>query len=240
MQWKIPLLAFGALSSGITGPAHAEQVTWHFDNLDRIGCSPVQVEGPPSLVDGPAGPDGAIGRAIQFDGIDDTILIDGRPIAGASNFTIEVAFRPEGGKFEQRFMHIAETDPLTDENVRMEGRGDRNPRLMFEVRVVEDGWYLDTFVNSQAGSQPLIFPDKVYPLGRWYVAAQSYDGTTYRAYVDGILQGESDVAFFPHGPGRVRLGARMNKVDYFLGSIAWARFTDRALPAEELLKIPIS
>lgn len=238
MGWRLALAGIVALLPGIAGPARAEQVTWNFDNMDGIGCSRVQVEGTPTLVDGPAGPDGATDRAIQFDGIDDTILIDGRPIAGASQFTIEVAFRPEGGNFEQRFMHIAETDPQTGENVQLEGRGDRNPRLMFEVRVTDGGWYLDTFVNSLAGSRPLIFSDKVYPLGRWFVAAQTYDGITYRSYVNGVLQGESEVAFFPHGPGRVRLGARMNKVDYFEGSIAWARFTDRALPPVELLTIP--
>lgn len=225
-----------ALSAAIwlmlTGPVHAEQVTWRFDNKHRIGGFPVAVTGDPVIVDGPGG------KALRFDGVDDSLLIDGRPVASAAQFTVEVVFRPEGGAFEQRFMHIAETDPATGANVKLEGRGDRNPRLMFEIRVTEKGWYLDTFVNSRAGSKPLIFPDKIHPLGQWFVAAQSYDGKTYRAYVNGMLQGESAVPFSPHGPGRVRIGARMNEIDHFTGSVAMARFTDRALPPADLLTVP--
>jgi len=221
----------GATLGGV-GSVRAEPITWHFDDKSRIGGFVAEVEGDPGIVESP------VGRALQFDGVDDSVLIDGRPLVGAVQFTIEVVFRPEGGNFEQRFMHIAETDPLTGQNVRLEGKGDRNPRFMFEVRVTDKGWYLDTFVNSRAGSKPLIFPDKLHPLGRWFAVAQTYDGKTYRAYVDGVLQGEGDVSFLPHGPGRVRVGARMNKVDYFKGSIALARFSDRALSSAELLTVP--
>jgi hypothetical protein len=221
-----------ATACGAPSNARAEQVVWNFDNTHCIGGFPVQVGGAPALIDGPEG------RALQFDGVKDSVLIYGRPLVGAAQFTMEVVFRPEGGKFEQRFMHIAETNPITGEDVHLEGGGDRNPRFMFEVRVTDQGWYLDTFVNSRGGSAPLIFPDKIHELGRWYAAAQTFDGTTYRAYVNGVLQGERTIAFQPHGPGRVRLGARMNSVDFFQGSIAKARFTDHALLPEEMLTIP--
>lgn len=232
MRWVIALVTSVGATLGGVGSVRAEPITWHFDDKSRIGGFVAEVEGDPGIVESP------VGRALQFDGVDDSVLIDGRPLVGAVQFTIEVVFRPEGGNFEQRFMHIAETDPLTGQNVRLEGKGDRNPRFMFEVRVTDKGWYLDTFVNSRAGSKPLIFPDKLHPLGRWFAVAQTYDGKTYRAYVDGVLQGEGDVSFLPHGPGRVRVGARMNKVDYFKGSIALARFSDRALSSAELLTVP--
>jgi hypothetical protein len=232
MKWVLALTFAVGAASCATVPDRAEHVTWRFDNTANIGGFQAHVEGSPALVDSP------IGKALQFDGVDDTVLIDGRPLVGAEQFTAEVVFRPEGGQFEQRFMHIAQTNPETGEDVQMvAGRGDRNPRFMFEVRVTDQGWYLDTFVNSAAGSKALIFPDKIYPLNRWYTAAQTYDGTTYRAYVNGVLQGESEAAFSPHGPGRVRIGARMNKVDYFTGSIAGARFTERALDPAELLTV---
>jgi hypothetical protein len=217
---------------GAAGTAHAEQAVWRFDNLKRIGGFRTEVEGQPRLVPSP------MGKALQFDGKDDSLFIDGRPLVGASTFTIEAIFRPEGGQFEQRFMHIAETDPATGLDAMPKGARDPNPRFMFEVRVVDGSWYLDAFVNSKAGSKPLIFKDKLHPLGRWYAVAQTYDGKTYRAYVDGVLQGEAEVPFTPHGPGHVRVGARMNHVDYFMGSIAYARFTDRALAPGELLSLP--
>jgi hypothetical protein len=223
----LPLLA--ALS--VTSSVQAEQTTWRFDNLKRIGGLAVTAEGAPRLVKGPHG------KAVRFDGKADSLFIDGRPLIGASTFTAETIFRPEGGPFAQRFMHIAETDPATGLDTPPDGVGDVNGRFMFEIRVEDGYWYLDTYVQSTAGSRTLAFKDKRFPLGRWYAVAQTYDGATYRAYVDGVLQGEAQVAFTPHGSGHVRVGARMNRAYYFTGSVAEARFTDRALTPDQLLKV---
>lgn len=220
-----------SLALGFAAPALAEQKTWRFDNMKRIGGYAVTVSGEPKIVQSP------VGKALQFDGVDDSVLIDGRPLVGKGAFTIEAIFRPEGGKFQQRFMHIAETDPVTGLDALPTGTQDPNPRFMFETRVVENGWYLDAFLNSKQGTKALMFKEKVHPLNRWYAVAQTYDGKIYRSYVDGVLQGESETPFTPHGPGRVRAGARMNNIDHFMGSIARARFTDRALKPEQFLKV---
>ncbi len=218
---------------GVANASQAAQTIWHFDNLNRIGGFPAQAEGSPQVVASP------VGKALAFNGTHDSVLIDGRPLVGAATFTAEVVFRPEGGDMAQRFMHIAETDPVTGLDTPADGAGDTNGRFMFEIRVVDGYWYLDTYVKSKAGQQTLAFPEKRYPVGRWYAVAQTYDGKTYRAYVDGVLQGEANIAFAPHGPGHVRVGARMNRQYYFKGAIAEARFTDEALPADALLHIDI-
>lgn len=227
---KLGLAALCWTTLAAANAAHGEQRVWRFDNLNRIGGFKVEVEGAPKLVASP------VGSALSFDGAGDSVLVDGRPLVGAGAFTVEVVVRPDGGAFAQRFMHIAETDPATKLDTSATGP-DRNARLMFEVRVNGDAWALDVFANSASGSRPLLFMDRLHPLGRWYVVTQTYDGKTYRAYVDGVLQGEGPLAFTPHGPGRVRIGARMNHVDYFRGAIALARFTDRALTPEDFLKI---
>ena len=224
------VLAFVLLAS--IAPLRAEQVTWGFDDVQHVGGFRTEVEGQPALIDSP------VGKAIQFNGKDQSLFVAGRGLVGARTFTIEAIFRPEGGPFQQRFVHIAETDPVTGLDARPTGTNDPNPRFMFEVRVEGGSWYLDAFVNSKAGNKPLIFPDKRHPLNQWYAVQQTYDGKTYRAYVDGILQGEGDVAFTPHGPGHVRIGARMNRIDYFTGSVAKVRFTDRALSPAEFLQLP--
>lgn len=180
---------------------------------------------------------------MAFNGKDDALFLPGRPLVGAKAFTIEAIFRPDGGAFEQRWMHIAETDPATGRDTEgKEGTAattDGNGRFMFEIRVKDSSWYLDTFVNSRGGSQALIFPEKLHPLGRWYAVAQSYDGHFYRAYVNGVLQGEAVVpSFVPHGPGHVMVGTRMNHVNFFQGAVAQARFTDRALTPAQFLKAP--
>ena len=213
-------------------PAGAKQSEWRFNNLKRIGGMSPKVEGDPQLVDSP------VGKAVQFNGKDTGLLFPSRPLVGAKTFTIEAIFRPEGGDFQQRWMHIAETDPATGLDANPGGTADPNPRFMFEVRVVKDQWYLDAFVQSKAGSKALAFPEKLHPLNQWYAVEQTYDGKTYRSYVNGVLEGEGDVGFTPHGPGHIMVGVRMNRVNYFKGSVALARFTDKALAPEAFLKVP--
>ena len=135
-------------------------------------------------------------------------------------------------------MHIVETDPKTGLDANPGGTSDPNPRFMFEVRVKDGAWYLDAFVNSASGSKALIDPKKTHPINQWYAVQQTYDGKTYRSYVNGVLENEADVAFTPHGPGHMMVGVRINHVNYFQGSLAQARFTTRALKPEEFLKVP--
>lgn len=227
-------IALAALLSGclLAAPAGAAQTVWTFDNLSTIGGLTPKVEGSPSLVDSP------IGKAVRFNGKDDALFFGDRPLVGAKAFTIEAIFRPEGGDFEQRWLHIVETDPVTGLDSLPAGTSDPNPRFMFEVRVKDGHWYLDAFVNSKSGSKALIFPDKLHPIGPWYAVAQSYDGKTYRMYVNGVLEGEAEVPFTPHGPGHVMVGVRINHVNWFKGAVARLRFTDAALPPDQLLKLP--
>ena len=230
-MWRSIIAVLFCASLGVASTVQAEQTIWRFDNLKHVGGFKMEVEGKPRIVKSP------IGKALHFDGKHDSVLIDGRALVGASTFTVEAIFKPEDGPFAQRFMQVGETDPVTGLDSPADGSSDNNPRFMFEVRVADGYWYLDTYLKSKTSAQALIFPEKRYPLDRWYAVAQTYDGKTYRAYVDGVLQGEADVSFTPHGPGRVRIGARMNRVFYFTGAIAAARFTDHALTPDALLKV---
>jgi Concanavalin A-like lectin/glucanases superfamily len=222
----------GTIAFSTSGAQSQEQTVWKLNNLSHIGGLTPKVEGNPQIVDSP------VGKAVQFNGKDTGLFFPGRPLVGAKTFTIEAIFRPEGGDFQQRWMHIAQTDPKTGLDANPTGTGDPNPRFMFEVRVVDNQWYLDAFVNSPAGSKALIDPKKLHPINQWYAVEQTYDGKTYRSYVNGVLENEGDVAFTPHGPGHVMVGVRMNHVNYFKGSVAEARFTTRALKPEEFLKVP--
>lgn len=211
--------------------ARARQEVWVLDNLSHMGRRAVTVEGHPQVIAWPGG------KAIAFDGEHDSLLVKGRPLVGAPRFTIEVLIRPDGGAFEQKFLHVAETDPATGQDVRPQGDNhDVNNRIMFELRAVKDRFYLDGFLNSTAGHQALATPDQTHPVGKWYAVAQTFDGMHYRTYVDGVLQGEADTRFAPQKAGNVRIGARMNGVAYFKGAIARIRFTDRALTLKDLAK----
>lgn len=214
-------LALGGLSAGDTlaGKRQSDQVVWTFDRLSNIGGKPTQVEGAPKLIHSPWG------KAIQFDGVKDALFIDQHPLAGANMFTFEAVFRPDGGVEAQRWFHLAE-EPMV-------AGGTPNTRILFEIRVYGDQWCLDAFATGPGYKHTLLFPDKLFPVARWAHVAQTYDGRTYRAYVDGVLQGEAEIAYVSQGPGRASVGTRINRIDYFKGAIREARFTPRALAPKD-------
>jgi hypothetical protein len=97
---------------------------WTFDRLDQIGGHKTTVLGHPRVIDSP------VGKAVEFNGVDDALLVDIHPLAGAETFTWEIVFRPDaGGAPEQRFFHLQEKDPKTGE--------DTDARMLSEIRVVD-------------------------------------------------------------------------------------------------------
>jgi Concanavalin A-like lectin/glucanases superfamily len=211
------------------------QITWTFDRLDRIGGVSTTVFGEPRIVDSP------VGKAVEFDGVDDSLLIEQHPLAGAATFTFEAYFRPDGGDNQQRWFHLAEIDPKTGLSTSVEKTtNEPNARFLFEIRVINvNQWYLDAFMNGPGYNKALMFRDKVHPTGKWYHAAQVFDGKMYRSYVNGVLQGEAEVLTYkPQLPGRASVGVRMNKVNYFKGAVGTARFTPRVLTPAEFMKPP--
>jgi hypothetical protein len=108
----------------------------------------------------------------------------------------------------------------------------------FEIRTRHGGWCLDSFVMAQDQSKTLLNCRKLHPLGRWYRVTAVYDGKILKNYVGRELQGEGEVHLAPQGAGHSSVGVRINLQDYFKGAIFEARFTDRALAAEDFLKMP--
>ena len=218
------ILALAAAAAPVA--ASTRQRVWKFKNLNKVGGHAVRAEGAPQLIESPVGP------AVLFDGQDDALFIDNHPLAGASTFTTELVFRPDGGAFEQRLLHLEsdESPPAAP------GRG--TTRMLIEIRVVENSWYLDAFMIGAGYRATMMVPDKLFPTGRWYHAAATYDGQFFRSFVNGELQMEMATPFTAQTAGRASVGARMNKVTYFKGAIHQARFTHEALPAKAFIRLP--
>ena len=214
----------GAARSAGLAPAPGQTV-WTFDRLEAIGGHATTIEGAPSIIDTP------LGKAVKFDGVDDALFIDNHPLAGAERFTFEAIFRPDGGAFEQRWFHLQEADDVSAAQGQPPGT-----RFLFEIRVEGREWWLDAFIKGPGYNQVLIFPEKRHPVGQWFHVAQTYDGTTYRSYVDGVLQGEAAVTFKPQGAGRASVGCRINRVNYFNGAVREARFTAEALTPDRFAR----
>jgi hypothetical protein len=231
---RTPVVFSTLLIVGLVAQTAPSQVLWTFDRLEDIGGVKAAVEGNPKVVETP------VGRAIEFDGVDDGVWIEKHPLAGAARFTFEAIFRPDGGAREQRWLHLAERDPksglLASADNPTTGQ-DANARFLFEIRVVENSWYLDALVSGPGYNRALMARDKLHPVGRWYHVAQTYDGKMFRSYVNGVLQGEAEIAFTPQGEGVSSLGTRINRRSYFKGAIRQARFTPRALTPDQFLTL---
>jgi putative heme-binding domain-containing protein len=214
------------LSSLRAGRAVAREAeVWLFDRTDNIGGFKTTVLGHPSVIDS------AVGKAVQFDGVDDALEIDNHPLAGAETFTFEAIFRPDGGEIEQRWFHLSERDPATGL--------DTDNRMLFEIRVAGDKWFLDSYSQSGSASKALMNRTALHPLGVWHHVASVYDGKEFTNYVDGVREGAAEIRLLPHGRGHASVGMRINRVFYFKGAVHMARFTRRALAPAEFLAPPV-
>ena len=224
----VALAILAALQLGSSGGAVMDQtsegVMWTFDRLENIGGHKTTVLGQPKVIDSP------VGKAVEFDGVDDALFIDNHPLAGAKTFTWEAIFRPDGGQREQRCFHLSEFDSQTG--------ADTDNRMLFEIRVVDNQWYLDSYIQSGTESKALINREALHPLGNWYHVASVYDGQEFRNYVDGVQEGSAQLRLAPHGAGHTSVGVRINRVFYFKGAVRLARFTRKALSPSEFLRPP--
>ena len=207
------------IGAGVAIATQAPDVeVWTFDRIDRIGGHPTTVLGNPRVIDA------AVGKAIEFDGVDDAIFVDVHPLASAETFTWEAIFRPDGGRTEQRWFHLQEADS--------------EHRMLFEIRVAADRWFLDSYNHSATGQRALINRNSLHALGAWYHVAAVYDGRVFSNYVNGVQDGAAEIELAPQEVGRSSIGVRINLVDYFKGAIHLARFTRRAPSPSEFLKVP--
>lgn len=234
------LLAAAIITLAVPGFAQ-QAITWRFDNLTKIGNAQVITVGKPQVVDT------SIGKAIHFEGygnsnssnsesgnpIGDAIFLNAAPLSGDATYTLEVIFRPSSkGAPAQRFFHMQDSNSQS--------------RRMFEIRIVNNRWCLDTVGidvghgAEQHGVTLVCDAAHLHPLDRWYAIAATYDGKTLRGYVDGELQGEIVVSLAPLPPGTTSVGTRIDKRDFFTGDVYSARFRPSVLSPAAFGKVPES
>jgi len=197
----------------------AAQVTWSIDSLESIGGHDVTVLGAPRVIET------AQGRAVEFDGEGDGLLLDLHPLEGLTRFTVEIVFRPAAdGPREQRFFHMQE-----------EGSKDR---VMFETRLTGDGqWFLDSYIKSRGEGYTLFAKRHKHAVGPWYHAALVVDGEAMWHYVNGVQELSRSIDFRPPGSGRTSIGVRITREHWYRGAIRLVRFTPWVLSPEEFVSV---
>jgi hypothetical protein len=191
-------------------------VMWKINSLEQLAGQTTERIGNPQIIDTPDG------RAVLFDGLADGLVVNSNPIAGATAFTIEAVFRPDaGGTFEQRWFHIQDAA--------------QDNRVLLEIRLTGDEWFLDTFIKSGDHKLTLYSEKFKHKTGAWYHVALTFDGVTMRHFVDGQEELSGPLAIEPLGAGSTSIGVRINRVFWFKGAVRAARFTPRALSPGEFM-----
>src|SRR5262249_51214104 len=131
--------------------APAQTVIWKLDNLANIGGHTITVAGNPKIVEKDSG------KAVEFNGTTDGLLLDVNPLAGLERFTVEIEFQPAAeGPEEQRFVHFQEA---TTEN-----------RAVVELRTLPNAsWCLDSYLRYESAALTLIDRTAAHPVSRWHV-----------------------------------------------------------------------
>lgn len=196
---------------------HPASVVWRVDQPASVGGHPTEVLGAPRVV-----PSAGAGF-VEFDGTRDGLIVSANPLAGLSQFTIEVLVRPDiGGGAEQRFLHLQD---------------EADSRVLLEIRLTPEGqWALDTFMLWGASRLALLDRRLVHPAGQWYWVALRYDGHRMTSWVNGHQEMEGAVEFAPMKSGQASLGMRLNRVSWFKGAIREVRIHPDALAGEALQK----
>jgi hypothetical protein len=208
------LCLFASSVRSATAPPPA--VIWKLDQTAAIGGHPATVLGHPSVVTDSEGP------ALYFNGTNDGLLLPINPLAGLAEFTIEVLFKPaSGGPAEQRFLHVQD---------------EPGSRALMEIRLLDTGWALDTFLYSlkTKSQHPLLDRTRLHPADQWTWVALAYAHGHMVHSINGVKELEGDVDFPPTLAGQISLGVRQNKVYWFKGAIREVRFHPVALAGEQL------
>ncbi|MCC9168203.1 LamG domain-containing protein [Pontibacter sp. XAAS-A31] len=199
-----------------TAKVQPQTEVWHLNSLESIGNHEVSIVGNPKVINvEPAG------KAVEFDGVDDGLLVDANPITGAEEFTIEVAFKPYASypeNIEQRFLHIQ--DPNNESR-----------RILIELRLNnKQEWYVDFFMRTEDASLVLIDSTKTHPVDEWATVALVYQDGQMRGYVNGVQESAGDIAYLPiSAEAKTSLGTRMDKRSWFKGAIRTVTFNHEAL-----------
>jgi len=185
------------------------------------------------------------GTAVQFDGTNDYITFGAAPALGLSTFTIECWFKRTGtGVATSTGSGGISALPLVTKG-RSEADGTTQDMNWFLGIRGTDGVLVADFEEGAAGASPgLNHPVAgVTPIanGVWYHAAATYDGTSWRLYLNGVLETTLAVSRPPRADSiqRAAVGSALNSTGvasgYFAGVIDEVRVWNGARTTQQIL-----
>lgn len=188
------LLLLAACEGSLTGPGGAQDGGAGGRDagaLSDAGVGPVQDAGSPP-------PDAFVpgceevedrSSALTFDGADDHVTMGRAPALGLATFTVEAWVRREG---EGRVMSTG-VGGLSLVPIAGKGRGENdgsNVDCNYAFGFFGDVLGAD-FEDMASGANHPVIGRSAVPRGEWHHVAATYDGTTWRLYLDGVEDGRA-------------------------------------------------
>lgn len=210
----LQLIPFAVIATPDTVPVGQ----WHFD--EGVGTTAVDSSGNNNngTIGGATWIDGKVGKALNFDGVNDYVEI---PYNAALNpktaLTVEAWVNPSINKAWQRIVSKS-AYPNTDYSL---FRGDKN-NIAISVKI-----------GSIA--RTVYSPENSVPIGAWTYVAGTYDGTSLKLYINGKQVGCIAIS------GEINAHAEALRIggdpagDYFKGMIDEVSIYNKALTATEIL-----
>jgi hypothetical protein len=200
---------------------------WNFDGKTVSGTRVFDASGNGNrgtLTNGPVLTEGKLGQAMQFDGSDDYVEIDGSSIVAGAPVTISAWIQNTGWTGPPNLVDHRDTSNTGNWSVAVEGAADV-------------GFWVIVGGNPQSA----ITTGNKFPVGQWHHLTAIDDGTNLFIYVDGqkavgptVVSGTRDtVASQPVWLGRRRTSFQQ----YAAAKMDDVRIYNRALSADEIKRL---
>ncbi|MFL6005040.1 MAG: LamG-like jellyroll fold domain-containing protein [Gaiellaceae bacterium] len=165
------------------------------------------------------------GKGLQFDGTNDYVTFGAAPSLGAATFTLETWFKRTGAGVGTNTGSggIANAIPLVTKG-RAEAEGSNVDMNYFLGIDASSGQLVADFEEGGSGTTPgqnhPVSGGTVVTSNVWHHVAATYDGTTWRLYLDGAADGSLTVGQPPRADSiqHAALGTAMNSTGVAAGS----------------------
>ena len=146
-----------------------------------------------------ATPEASAGAALAFDGSNDFVTFGVAPALGVSAFTVEVWFKKTGpgvGVTTDATRGLPSAVPLVTKG-RVEEEGDNRDLNFFLGIDVASGTLVADFEDTAGGTNHPVSGTTAVTANVWHHAAVTYDGSTWKLYLDGALDASLTLAGSP-------------------------------------------
>lgn len=199
---------------------------WRFDETGGVAEDEAPGAHDGTLVNGVSRVPGVRGTALQFDGVDDYVQVpDAADLDGMPGLSVSAWVRLDDLPV-QTYVPVGKDASSAQASYRLTVNS--SGIAAFAVKTASNGWY--TTGTTAAGG--------LIDAGVWHHLVGTYDGSTVRIYLDGVLVGTGVASIsgaIATGTSPVRFGAAsFANIDPYDGALDDVQIFDSALSATEI------